>query len=52
MHKLTPSLSLDIVTGIQARVKAWVEEFIAKAQWRNKLGGGTGFVPLPLHPNT
>jgi hypothetical protein len=41
MHKLTPAPSLDIVTGIQARVKARVEE-----------SGGTGFAPLPLCHNT
>jgi hypothetical protein len=35
VHKLTPAPSLDIVTGIQARVKARVEEFIAEAQWGN-----------------
>jgi hypothetical protein len=31
MHKLTPAPSLYIVTGIQAQVKARVEEFIAEA---------------------
>jgi hypothetical protein len=36
VHKLTPAPSPDIVTGIQARVKARVEEFIAEAQWGNK----------------
>jgi hypothetical protein len=35
VHKLTPTPSPDIVTGIQARVKAWVEEFIAEAQRGN-----------------
>jgi hypothetical protein len=35
MHKLTPAPSPDIVTGIQARVKAQVEEFIAEAQQGN-----------------
>jgi hypothetical protein len=32
MHKLTPALAPDIVTGIQAHVKARVEEFIAESQ--------------------
>jgi hypothetical protein len=35
VHKLTPTPSPDIVTGIQARVKARVEEFIAEAQRGN-----------------
>jgi hypothetical protein len=35
VHKLTPAPSPDIVMGIQAWVKARVEEFIVKAQWGN-----------------
>jgi hypothetical protein len=35
VHKLTPAPSPDIVTGIQAWVKARVEEFIAEAQRGN-----------------
>jgi hypothetical protein len=36
MHKLTPAPAPDIATGIQARVKARAEEFIAEeSQWGN-----------------
>jgi hypothetical protein len=35
VHKLTPAPAPDIVTGIQACIKAQVEEFIAKSQRGN-----------------